>query len=101
MIGKMAVAAAALTLVTALPAPPASAQDPFAVLGGAVIGGGIGAAVGGGRGAVIGAIVGGTSAAVISREAEVRRGGYYWWHDRCYVRYPDGGYAPVRRAYCW
>ncbi len=100
MIGKMAVAAAALTLVTALPAPPAAAQDPFAVLGGAVIGGGVGAAVGGGRGAVIGAIIGGTSAAVISREAQVR-GGYYWWHDRCYVRYPDGSYAPVRRGYCW
>ena len=56
--------------------------------------------MGGGRGAVIGAIIGGTSAAVISREAQVR-GGYYWWHDRCYVRYPDGSYAPVRRGYCW
>ena len=47
MIRNLALGAAALTLVTTLPAPPAAAQDPFAVLGGAVVGGAIGGGLGG------------------------------------------------------
>jgi hypothetical protein len=101
MVGKMALAAAALTLATALPVTPAAAQNPFAVFGGAAVGAGVGGAIGGGRGAVIGAIIGGTTAAAISREAELRQGGYYWWHGRCYARYQDGGYGQVPRDYCW
>jgi len=102
MIRKLALAAALLTFATTVPAPPAAAQDPFAVLGGAIVGGAIGgAATGRGGGAIVGAIIGGTTAAVISREAELRSGGYYWWHGRCYYRYPQGDYVQVRRDSCY
>ena len=69
MIRTITTAAALATLVSALPAPPVGARDPFAILGGAAVGGVIGGALGRGRGAISGAVIGGTTAAVISRRA--------------------------------
>jgi len=94
-------AAALLSLATAMPVHDAAAQDPFAVLGGAAAGAAIGgAATGRAGGAVAGAIIGGATGALISAEAERRRGDYYWWHDDCYVR-ARGGWVRVARRYCY
>jgi len=72
---------ALLTLVAAMPAHEAAAQDP---LGGAIIGGAAGAIIGGvaggGRGAAIGAGVGAATGAIIGAESQRRRygpAGYY------------------------
>jgi uncharacterized protein YcfJ len=101
MIRKITLAAILVGLAGSMQAPPAAAQDPFSVLGGAIVGGTIGGIVTGrGSGIVAGAIIGGTTGALISREAELRRGQYYWWHGRCYVRYREG-YALVEPGYCY
>jgi hypothetical protein len=86
-----------------MPVEPAVAQDP---LGGAIIGGAIGGVIGGaatGRagGAVAGALIGGAAGAIIAAEGRRYRGGYYWWHGRCYYRYPNGDFARARRDYCY
>src|SRR5207244_128609 len=89
------------TLASVLAAPEAKAQDPLSgAIGGAILGGAIGGAVTGrAGGAAAGALIGGATGAMIGAEAQRRRGGYYWWHDRCYVRYPNGHDArPVPRA---
>src|SRR5262245_46861844 len=82
-----------LMLATAVPLQQAAAQD---VLGGALLGGAAGAIIGGaatgrGEGAAIGAIIGAGAGAAIASQG-VRRGGYYWYDDRCYVRYQNGSY---------
>ena len=50
-------------------------------------------------GAAAGALIGGATGAMIGAEAERRRGGYYWWHGRCYFQHPTGEYALVQRGY--
>jgi len=91
-----------LSLAALLPAEPAAAQDPIAgaIVGGAV-GGILGAAIGhGAGGAVAGAVIGAAAGATIAAEAQQRRGGYYWWHDGCYYRYPNGSWLQVAPGYC-
>jgi len=89
-----------LTLVVATPAKEAAAQDP---LGGAILGGAAGAIIGGiaggGRGAAIGAGIGAATGAIIAAEGQRRRGGYYYWHDGCYVEQPSG-WVRVSSQYC-
>jgi Glycine zipper len=92
----------ALSLATLLPGQ-ASAQDN--VLGGAIIGGGIGAIVGGaatGRagGAVAGGIIGAATGAALGAQMEPRRGGYYYYREGCWRRWPDGSYHRVSWRYC-
>jgi hypothetical protein len=91
-----------LALAALTPAQQAVAQDPVA---GAIIGGALGAIVGGavGRGAggaIAGAAIGATTGAVIAAEAQRRNGGYYWWHDGCYYRYPNGAWVQIQPNYC-
>src|SRR5262245_6873740 len=94
-------ATALLTLVAAVPGQEAAAQDPFSVLGGAAAGAIIGgAATGRAGGAAAGAIIGGATGAILSAEAERRRGGFYWWNGGCYQRVP-GGWGQVPRRYCY
>ncbi len=95
-------AGALLLLAVLLPVQPASAQDPVAgaIVGGA-LGGIIGGAVGHGAGGVVaGAVIGATTGAVIASEAQRRNGGYYWWRDGCYYRYPNGNWLQVQPGYC-
>jgi hypothetical protein len=82
-----------LALAAFLPAQQATAQNP---LGGA-IGGAIGGAVGHGAGGVI---AGAATGAIIANEAERRNGGYFWWHNGCYYRYPNGALVQVGLNYC-
>jgi len=100
MIRKFGMAAV-LGLALAMPAHEAMAQN---TLGGALLGGAAGAvvggAVGGGRGAAIGAVIGAGTGAAIASEGERRRGGYYWYHDGCYVQGYDG-WMRVHRRYCY
>ena len=102
MIRTGAIASALLALITLAPTQQAAAQDP---VGGAIVGGALGGILGGalghGRGAVAGAIAGATAGAVIASEARPRPGGYYWWHDACYYRYPNGAWSePLHPGYC-
>src|SRR5258708_5665243 len=94
-------AAALLTLAAAMPLQQAHAQD---LLGGALLGGAAGAIIGGaatgrGEGAAIGAVIGATAGAAIASQGQ-RRGGYYWYDGRCWLRYPSGEYQRVSRRYC-
>ena len=73
---------------------------------GAILGGAAGAIIGGaatGRagGAVAGGIIGAAAGAMIGSQLEPRPGGYYWYNDRCWVRYGDGSYHSVSRRYCY
>ncbi len=94
----------AFVLLTGAWAPRASAQDN--VLGGAIVGGGIGAIIGGAAtgkagGAVAGGIIGAAAGAMLGSQLEPRRGGYYWYHGRCYLRWRDGSYHGVSRRHCY
>ena len=97
---------AALTLAmiaTTLPMQPAAAQD---ALGGALLGGAAGAIIGGaatGRagGAVAGGIIGAAAGAAIGSSMELRRAGYYWYQDGCWLQRRDGSYIRVQRRYCY
>jgi hypothetical protein len=96
-------AAVLLGMAAIMPAQQAAAQDPLA---GAIVGGAVGGIVGGavGRGAggaVAGAVIGATTGAVIASEAQRRRGGYYWWRNGCYYRYPNGAWLQVQPGYCY
>jgi outer membrane lipoprotein SlyB len=96
-------AAALLTLASVMAVAPAQAQD--STIGGALLGGAAGAIIGGaatGRagGAVAGGIIGAAAGAAIGSQMEPRRGGYYWYNGRCWVRYPNGEYHRVRSGYC-
>jgi hypothetical protein len=91
-----------LSLAVLLPAQQAAAQDPVggAILGGA-LGGIVGGALGRGPGALAGAAIGATTGAVVAAEARPRPGGYYWWRDACYYRYPNGAWSPpLAPDYC-
>jgi len=84
------------------PPPPPPAPNPVA---GAILGGALGSIVGGslgrGPGAVAGAAIGATTGAVVAAEAQPRPGGYYWWHNACYYRYPNGAWSsPMGPNYC-
>lgn len=86
----------------AVPVADANAQN---TIGGAIIGGATGAVIGGaatGRagGAAVGAVIGAAAGAAIASQMEPRRSGYYWYRGRCWVRYPNGEYHRVSRAYC-
>lgn len=101
----LAVAATALTLALAAPAPQAAAQD--GVFGGALLGGAAGALIGGGLtgragGAIIGGVVGAGVGATIGADADRRRygGGYFWNRGRCWYQYPDGPTVRVSRDHC-
>jgi outer membrane lipoprotein SlyB len=91
-----------LALAAFLPAQQAAAQDP---IGGAIVGGALGGIIGGaiGRGApggiIAGAVIGAATGAAIASEAQ-QRNGYYWWHNGCYYRYPNGAWAQVYPNYC-
>jgi uncharacterized membrane protein len=93
----------ALALALLLPVQQVSAQDN--TLGGAILGGTAGAIIGGaatGRagGAVAGGIIGAATGAMLGSQLEPRRGGYYWYDGRCWVRYRDGSYHRVSYRYC-
>src|SRR5438128_8271352 len=100
-IGSFAIAAS-LAVVMAMPAHEAAAQD---AIGGAILGGVggaiVGGAIGGGRGAAIGAVVGAGTGAAIASEGEQRQGGYYWYHDGCYIQRGDGAWMRVHPRYCY
>lgn len=92
---------ATLLLAAAMALPlEAKAQDPLATIVGGAIGAGVGAAATGGRaaGAIAGGVIGATAAAAITFQP--RPGGYYWYDNRCWYRYPSGEYRLVRRGYC-
>jgi len=96
-------AVALAVVVTAIPAPPAAAQD---ALGGALLGGAAGAIIGGaatGRagGAVAGGIIGAAAGAAIGSSMEPRRAGYYWYQDGCWLQRRDGSYMRVSRRNCY
>jgi hypothetical protein len=71
---------------------------------GAILGGLTGAAIGGatrgGRGAAVGAAIGVGAGALIGGQMERRRGNYYWYNGRCWVRFRNGEFHPVSRRYC-
>jgi uncharacterized membrane protein len=95
---------AVFALLIATPARQATAQDN--VLGGALLGGAAGAIIGGAAtgkagGAVAGGIIGAAAGAMLGAQLEPRRGGYYWYQDRCYRLGRDGNYYPTRRDYCY
>ncbi len=95
---------ALFALLIAAPVRQTSAQDN--VLGGAILGGAAGAIIGGAAtgkagGAVAGGIIGAAAGAMLGAQLEPRRGGYYWYQGRCYVRHRDGNYYPVRHNYCY
>jgi uncharacterized protein YcfJ len=74
-------------------------------LGGAILGGAggaiVGGALGGGRGAAIGAVIGATTGAAIASEGDRRHGGYYYYHDGCYLQRGDGAWVRVHPRYCY
>ena len=97
-------ALAALALAVVAQPRPASAQDN--TIAGALFGGAAGAIIGGAAtgkagGAVAGGIIGAAAGAAIGSQFEPRRGGYYWYDDRCWRRYGDGSYHRVSRRYCY
>jgi len=65
-------------------------------LTGAVIGG----VAGGGRGAVIGGAVGVGAGALIGGQMERRRGNYYWYNGRCWIRTRNNEFHPVANQNC-
>jgi uncharacterized protein YcfJ len=95
----------AILLATAMVMPAHEAAAQNSTLGGALFGGAAGAivggAVGGGRGAAIGAVIGAGTGAAIASEGDRRRGGYYWYHDGCYVQRYDGAWLRADPRYCY
>ena len=103
-MSRLATAAIAFVFCGLVQDNPAMAQDN--TMGGALLGGAAGAIIGGaatGRagGAVAGGIIGAAAGAMIGSQLEPRPGGYYWYDDRCWVRYRDGSYHRVTRRYCY
>ena len=101
---RITTVAIALVLFGLVPERQATAQDN--TMGGAILGGAAGAIIGGaatGRagGAVAGGIIGAAAGAMIGSQFEPRPGGYYYYDDRCWVRYRDGSYHRVSRRYCY
>jgi hypothetical protein len=102
MVRKLGIA---ILLASAMVMPAHEAEAQNNTLGGALFGGAAGAivggAVGGGRGAAIGAIIGAGTGAAIASEGDRRRGGYYWYHDGCYIERGDGAWMRVDPRYCY
>jgi outer membrane lipoprotein SlyB len=99
---RIVAAGGLLTLAVAMPVQEAGAQD---ALGGALLGGAAGALIGGaatGRagGAIAGGIIGAAAGAAIGDSMQYRRGGYYWYEGRCWLRRGDGSYMRVSRDRC-
>jgi outer membrane lipoprotein SlyB len=95
---------AVFALLIGMPARQAAAQNN--TLGGAIIGGTAGAIIGGAAtgkagGAVAGGVIGAAAGAILGSQLEPRRGGYYWYHGRCYRLHRDGNYYPTRRDHCY
>ncbi len=104
MIIQNITAIAALALVATMPMRPASAQNN--TLGGAIIGGTAGAIIGGAAtgkagGAIVGGVIGAAAGAALGSQLEPRRGGYYWYNGRCWLRRGDGNYYPANRRHCY
>ena len=78
--------------IAALPVGKASAQDPLAgaLIGGA-LGGVVGGVVSGGKagGVAVGAILGATAGAVIARQGQRKRNGYYAYNRGCWIERRD------------
>jgi Glycine zipper len=101
---RISVVSALTALVMTTSMQTAPAQDN--TIGGALLGGAAGAIIGGAAtgkagGAVAGGIIGAAAGAAIGSQFEPRRGGYYWYDDRCWRRYGDGSYHRVSRRYCY
>lgn len=97
---------AAILLAAAASLPVQEAQAQGGALGGAIVGGAAGAIIGGaatGRagGAVVGGVIGAAAGAALGAQLEPRRGGYYWYDNRCWYRYPNGDYRLVSRRNCY
>ncbi|MDT3685986.1 MAG: glycine zipper domain-containing protein [Pseudorhodoplanes sp.] len=60
----------------------------------------IGGATRGGRGAAVGAAIGIGAGALIGGQMERRRGNYYLYNGRCWVRFRNGEFHPVSHRYC-
>jgi hypothetical protein len=82
-----------LASAMALPLQAAKAQDPLATIVGGAIGAGVRAA-----GAIAGGVIGATAAAAITFQP--RAGGFYWYDNRCWYRYPNGEYRLAPRRNC-
>jgi hypothetical protein len=100
---RIITALAVLVLLVAMPVRQAAAQNN--TLGGALLGGAIGAGVGAAAtgkagGAIAGGIIGAAAGAMLGSQLEPRRGGYYWYHGRCYRLHRDGNYYPTSRRHC-
>jgi hypothetical protein len=73
---------------------------------GALIGGATGALIGGatssrtGRGAAIGGAIGLGVGSLIGAQMDHRRGNYWWYNGRCWLRSPNGEFHPVSHRYC-
>lgn len=71
---------------------------------GALMGGLTGAAIGGatrgGRGALVGSAIGLGVGSLIGGQMERRRGNYYWYNGRCWMRFRNGEFHPVANRYC-
>ena len=46
-------------------------------------------------------VIGGAAGAMLGSQLEPRSGGYYWYGDRCWIRYGDGSYHRVSHRYCY
>ncbi len=91
-----------LGFATIIPLTEAAAQSRAgrgALLGG-LTGAAIGGATRGGRGAVLGTAIGVGAGALIGGQMERRRGNYYWYNGRCWVRFRNGEFHPVSSRYC-
>ena len=95
---------AALALLIGMPLHQAAAQNN--TLGGALLGAGVGAIVGGAAtgkagGAVAGGVIGAAAGAILGSQLEPRRGGYYWYKGKCYLRWRDGSYHRTSSKHCY
>ena len=94
-------AALLLAGIAMVPSHEAAAQfNPLGAIVGGAVGAGVGSAVSGGNtGATIaGGVIGATAGAALTMEP--RQNGYYWYQNRCWVRYPNGEYHLVSQRYC-
>jgi len=97
----IAMASIALVLLLIIPLSEANARRAArgAVMGG-LTGAAIGGIAGGGRGAAIGGLVGLGVGSVMGSQADRRRGNYYWYNGRCWIRFRNGEFHPVSHRYC-
>ncbi len=88
-----------LPLIDAADAYAQSRTGRSAMIGG-LTGAAIGGATRGGRGAAVGAAIGLGAGALIGGQMERRRGNYYWYNGRCWIRFRNGEFHPVAHRYC-